>query len=145
MAMGGKKALDKKRTMGQGEILQNPGRKELGICRHRKSRRWNTKGAHLAARVGYANSKACQDQSVRQSARPKMGTVFRVPVGLENAELVTGTCKALPCLAKARRHVFYLSVTHHKEHPLGRSSHCEKTGGRVGCCKQSSNAPPPVS
>jgi RNA-directed DNA polymerase len=47
-------------------------------------------------------------QSRRESARPKMGAVFRVPMGQENAELVKRSPEVLPCLAKARWAVFYL-------------------------------------
>src|SRR5882762_5527044 len=108
MAMGGKKTSEQGSPLGQGEILQDPGRPELGLCRHRKTRRWNATRAHPATRIGYANPAACQDQSQRQSARPRMGTVLRVPVGQENAELVTRPCEVLPRLAQAGRPVSYL-------------------------------------
>src|SRR5260370_4577311 len=104
--MGGKTAPKKRRKMGQGEILQDPRHPELGIYRHRKTRGWNEAGAHPAARVGHANTAACEDQSRRESARSTMGTVLRVPVGQENSGLVKRPCEAVPRLAQAGRPVF---------------------------------------
>src|SRR3979411_119505 len=106
MAMGGKKTSEQGSPLGQREILQDPGRPELGICRHRKTRRWNATRAHPATRIGYANPAAYQDQSQRQSARPRMGALLRVPMGHENAELIKRPCEVLPCLARAGWHVF---------------------------------------
>ncbi len=62
----------------------------------------NEKRAHLAARIGYANTAAYQNQSGRQSARPTMGAVFRVPMGQENAALGERAPEALPCLATGK-------------------------------------------
>jgi len=141
MAMGGKKASEQGSPLGQREISQDPGCPELGLCRHRKARRWNATRARPATRIGYANPSAYQDQSQRQSARPRMGALLRVPMGHENAELIKRPCEVLPCLAKAGWHVSDLPGTNHKGHPLGCSSHCEKSRRRVGCSRQPSDAP----
>src|ERR1700692_4736242 len=105
MAMGGKTAPQQRSQMDQREVLQDPRHPELGIYRHRKTRGWNEAGAHPAARVGHANTAACEDQSRRESARSRMGTVLRVPVGQENAELVKRAGEALSRLAQAGRRV----------------------------------------
>ena len=141
MAMGGKKASKQRSPLGQREILQNQRRPELGLCRDRRKRRWNTKRGHIAERIGYAYTTACQDQSRRQSARPEMGAVLRVPVGQENAALSKRSQEALPRLAKARGQMPHLSGANHKGHPLGCPPHCEKDRGRDGCGQQSSDAP----
>src|ERR1700733_15332126 len=82
-----KTAPQQRSQMGQREVLQDPRHPELGIYRHRKTRGWNEAGAHLAQRVGHANTTACQDQSGRQSPRFAMGAVLRIPMGPEDAEL----------------------------------------------------------
>src|SRR6202022_1401099 len=97
MAMGGKKTSEQGSPLGQREILQDPGGPELGICRHRKTRRWNATRAHPATRIGYANPAAYQDQSQRQCARPRMGALLRAPMGHENAELIKRPCELSYC------------------------------------------------
>src|ERR1700680_1072038 len=95
MAMGGKKTSEQGSPLGQREIPQDPGSPELGICRHRKTRRWNATRAHPATRIGYANPAAYQDQSQRQSARSRMGALLRVPMGHENADTIKSHWESL--------------------------------------------------
>jgi hypothetical protein len=113
MAMGDKKASNEGRQMGYSEILSNPRRPAVGICSHRKTRRWDEERGHLASRMRHANTAACQDPIRRQSARPEMGTVLRNPMGSENAELGERSNEALPRLVEARRHLPCLSGTNH--------------------------------
>ena len=91
--------------MGQREVLQDPRHPELGLYRRRKTRGWNDPGTHPAAGVRHANPAAREDPRRRESARSEMGTVLRVPVEQEDAELVKGPCEALPRLAQAGRPV----------------------------------------
>src|ERR1700732_153784 len=99
MAMGGKKTSEQGSPLGQREILQDPGRAELGICRQKKTKKRNPNIGPPCTRIGYANPAAYQDQSQRQCARPRMGALLRVPIGHENAELIKRPCEVLPCFA----------------------------------------------